>query len=87
MEIGQITANCLALVEVLKRFVPSHLKSWLIPLISIGLGGAMGYSSDGMNGILSGIVAGSASVTAYKVPKMMENKMVEIKKSKKGKKS
>jgi len=77
MEVVQITTNCMALIEVLKRFIPKKYQYWLNPLAAIILGGSMGFASGGLEGILDGMVAGSASIAAYKVPKVVGQKLIK----------
>jgi len=77
MEVIQITTNCMALIEILKRFIPKKYQYWLNPAAAIILGGSMGFANGGLSGILDGMVAGSASIAAYKVPKVVGGKLIK----------
>lgn len=75
MDIFANPAMAMFFTEMVKRFVPKKIRKWLNPLIAIATGLFLGYSQNGVDGLIGGITAGGAAIAAYKVPKEIGKKI------------
>ena len=72
---GQLIPLIVMTIEVIKRFIPDHYRTWANPIIAIILGVVGVYAAGGMtevvNILMAGLVAGAGAVGAYKIPKLI----------------
>ncbi len=79
---AQIGPGVMAVVEVVKRFLPNKTRDVANPILAAVTGILGAYAFGGqeevINILLQGLLAGGAAIGAYKLPKMAGAKM-EIK--------
>lgn len=75
MDFIELSTTALALVEIVKRFIPKQFGKYVNPIIAISCGLAMAYINEGSAGLFKGFTAGAAAIGAYKIPKEIGKKI------------
>lgn len=76
---AQIGPGVLAVVEVVKRFLPDKTRTYANPILAVVTGLIGAYMYGGQEEVLAilvqGLLAGGAAIGAYKLPKMAGARM------------
>lgn len=76
MDFLEMGTTALAIVEMIKRFIPKKFGKYINPIVAISCGLVMSYVHEGTAGLFKGFTAGAAAIGAYKIPKEIGKKIL-----------